>query len=146
MRLGVRVNAIRSQQTFIKNNPKRRQMLEDLGFDTQPGKSQNRRSLDKDYEYKDEEEEEKGKGEEEEEEEEEEGKKASSPFDSLEGGGGGGGGDSEWVASGPDRNAAEDLGRSLPTHPSTQPIHSFIYSTHPPTSPLPPHSCPCRWR
>lgn len=31
MRLGIRVNAIRSQQTFIRNNPERRQMLEDLG-------------------------------------------------------------------------------------------------------------------
>jgi hypothetical protein len=31
MRLGIRVNAIRSQQTFIRNNPERRKILEDLG-------------------------------------------------------------------------------------------------------------------
>jgi len=32
MRLGARVNAIRSQGTFINNNPERRKLLEDLGF------------------------------------------------------------------------------------------------------------------
>ncbi len=54
MRLGVRVNAIRSQQTFIKNNGKRRAMLEELGFDTQPSKTaKGRAGLDKDYEYRD---------------------------------------------------------------------------------------------
>lgn len=32
LRLGARVNAIRSQNTFIKNNPERREMLVELGF------------------------------------------------------------------------------------------------------------------
>merc|ERR1712185_665441 len=32
LRLGSRVNAIRSQGTFVKNNPSRREMLTDLGF------------------------------------------------------------------------------------------------------------------
>jgi hypothetical protein len=32
LRLGARVNAIRSQGTFVNNNPERREMLDDLGF------------------------------------------------------------------------------------------------------------------
>lgn len=32
LRLGARVNAVRSQGTFVNNNPERRQMLDDLGF------------------------------------------------------------------------------------------------------------------
>ena len=32
LRLGSRVNAIRSQGTFVKNNPSRRELLTDLGF------------------------------------------------------------------------------------------------------------------
>ena len=32
LRLGARVNAIRSQGTFVNNNPERRHMLDDLGF------------------------------------------------------------------------------------------------------------------
>jgi hypothetical protein len=31
MRLGIRVNAIRSQQSFVKNQPQRRAALEELG-------------------------------------------------------------------------------------------------------------------
>jgi len=32
LRLGSRVNAIRSQGTFVKNNPKRRELLTGMGF------------------------------------------------------------------------------------------------------------------
>jgi len=32
LRLGSRVNAIRSQGTFVKNNPSRRQLLTSMGF------------------------------------------------------------------------------------------------------------------
>eukprot|EP00977_Amphora_coffeiformis_P005031 scaffold1064_cov85-Amphora_coffeaeformis.AAC.20 len=39
LRLGARVNAIRSQGTFINGNPERRQMLDDLGFVWSPPKA-----------------------------------------------------------------------------------------------------------
>lgn len=38
LRLGARVNAIRSQGTFVNGNPERRQMLDDLGFAWSPPK------------------------------------------------------------------------------------------------------------
>ncbi|CAJ1930515.1 unnamed protein product [Cylindrotheca closterium] len=43
LRLGARVNAIRSQGTFVKTNPARRQMLEDLGFVWSPPESERRK-------------------------------------------------------------------------------------------------------
>ena len=39
LRLGARVNAIRSQGTFVNGNPERRQMLDDLGFVWSPPKA-----------------------------------------------------------------------------------------------------------
>jgi len=39
LRLGARVNAIRSQGTFIKTNPEREQLLNDLGFEWDPSTS-----------------------------------------------------------------------------------------------------------
>jgi hypothetical protein len=43
LRLGARVNAIRSQGTFVNNNPERRDVLDDLGFVWSPPKSSRRR-------------------------------------------------------------------------------------------------------
>jgi len=43
LRLGARVNAIRSQGTFVKTNPERRQMLDDLGFVWSPPESERRK-------------------------------------------------------------------------------------------------------
>ena len=43
LRLGARVNAIRSQGTFIKTNPERKEMLEDIGFVWAPPASERRR-------------------------------------------------------------------------------------------------------
>ena len=43
LRLGARVNAIRSQGTFVNNNPERRQLLDDLDFIWLPPKSSRRR-------------------------------------------------------------------------------------------------------
>jgi len=40
LRLGARVNAIRSQGTFINSNPERRQLLDDLGFVWSPTKTE----------------------------------------------------------------------------------------------------------
>jgi hypothetical protein len=42
LRLGARVNAIRSQGTFVNGNPERRQMLDDLGFVWSPPKAERR--------------------------------------------------------------------------------------------------------
>ena len=39
LRLGARVNAIRSQGTFVNNNPERRKLLDDLGFIWSPEKT-----------------------------------------------------------------------------------------------------------
>jgi hypothetical protein len=39
LRLGARVNAIRSQGTFVNNNPERRTMLDDIEFAWSPPKS-----------------------------------------------------------------------------------------------------------
>jgi hypothetical protein len=36
LRLGARVNAIRSQGTFVKTDPSRREMLDDIGFAWEP--------------------------------------------------------------------------------------------------------------
>ena len=43
LRLGARVNAIRSQGTFIKNEPSRRQMLDEIGFVWSPPESERRK-------------------------------------------------------------------------------------------------------
>ena len=43
LRLGARVNAIRSQGTFIKTSPERRQTLDDLGFVWTPPESEKRK-------------------------------------------------------------------------------------------------------
>eukprot|EP00522_Entomoneis_paludosa_P001294 CAMPEP_0172472340 /NCGR_PEP_ID=MMETSP1065-20121228/68285_1 /TAXON_ID=265537 /ORGANISM="Amphiprora paludosa, Strain CCMP125" /LENGTH=1042 /DNA_ID=CAMNT_0013230471 /DNA_START=191 /DNA_END=3319 /DNA_ORIENTATION=+ len=43
LRLGARVNAIRSQGTFVNKNPERRQMLDDLGFAWNPPRSETNR-------------------------------------------------------------------------------------------------------
>lgn len=43
LRLGARVNAIRSQGTFVKSDPERRQMLHDLGFIWSPPESERRK-------------------------------------------------------------------------------------------------------
>ncbi len=43
LRLGARVNAIRSQGTFVKGNPERRHILEDLGFVWTPPESERRK-------------------------------------------------------------------------------------------------------
>lgn len=43
LRLGARVNAIRSQGTFVKANPERRQLLEDLGFVWTPPENERRK-------------------------------------------------------------------------------------------------------
>ena len=43
LRLGARVNAIRSQGTFINKNPERRTLLDDLGFAWNPPRSETRR-------------------------------------------------------------------------------------------------------
>ena len=42
LRLGARVNAIRSQGTFVNNNPARRQLLNDIGFVWNPPKERRR--------------------------------------------------------------------------------------------------------
>lgn len=43
LRLGARVNAIRSQGTFVKSDPERRRMLDDLGFVWSPPESERRK-------------------------------------------------------------------------------------------------------
>jgi hypothetical protein len=43
LRLGARVNAIRSQGTFVNTSPERRQMLDDLGFVWSPPESERRK-------------------------------------------------------------------------------------------------------
>jgi hypothetical protein len=43
LRLGARVNAIRSQGTFVKNNDERRQLLDDVGFVWSPPESERRK-------------------------------------------------------------------------------------------------------
>lgn len=43
LRLGARVNAIRSQGTFVKSDPDKRQMLNDIGFVWDPPQSQRRK-------------------------------------------------------------------------------------------------------
>lgn len=43
LRLGARVNAIRSQGTFIKTNPSRREMLDEIGFVWSPPESERRK-------------------------------------------------------------------------------------------------------
>lgn len=43
LRLGARVNAIRSQGTFVKNDPERRRKLDDLGFEWNPPATETRR-------------------------------------------------------------------------------------------------------
>jgi hypothetical protein len=57
LRLGARVNAIRSQGTFVKSDPDKRQMLNDIGFVWDPPQSQRRKrgreSLQEDIEEED---------------------------------------------------------------------------------------------
>lgn len=48
LRLGARVNAIRSQGTFINTNPDRKQMLDDLGFVWSPPKQRRRKRTEED--------------------------------------------------------------------------------------------------
>lgn len=48
LRLGARVNAIRSQGTFVSNNSKRRKLLDDLGFVWSPPKERRRGRKPKD--------------------------------------------------------------------------------------------------
>ena len=43
LRLGARVNAIRSQGTFVKNDPERRRKLDELGFEWTPPATETRR-------------------------------------------------------------------------------------------------------
>jgi hypothetical protein len=45
LRLGARVNAIRSQGTFIKNNPEREEMLDELGFVWNPPERETKRKI-----------------------------------------------------------------------------------------------------
>jgi hypothetical protein len=43
LRLGARVNAIRSQGTFVKSDPERRQLLDDIGFIWTPPEGEGRK-------------------------------------------------------------------------------------------------------
>ena len=45
LRLGARVNAIRSQGTFIKNNPEREEILDELGFVWNPPERETKRKI-----------------------------------------------------------------------------------------------------
>ena len=58
LRLGARVNAIRSQGTFVKTDPEKRQLLEDLGFVWFPPQSERKTRGRRSSEEKEEEEEE----------------------------------------------------------------------------------------
>lgn len=56
LRLGARVNAIRSQGTFVKSDPDKKQMLDDLGFVWSPPESERRKRGRKTKEQKEQEE------------------------------------------------------------------------------------------
>lgn len=72
LRLGARVNAIRSQGTFVNKNPERKQLLDDMGFAWNPPRSEQRRRRRKSQNDDDDDNEQESSEEEEEKEDKEE--------------------------------------------------------------------------